>query len=802
MTTGMVQDQNLEKQIEKQMGCMAGFLHIFDRHQILAGKRLYSTKRLPPSVGNSTPPPPENSVSLPEATVELEKLQQTRTMPSPDRVKHFAPVTELRSPAPEPATPVQTKPKQTLPLPVFEYKEGNRSLWKFSREAPRLSLDSRAIVDGKGSIYPREIRTNASILSANRSETSTEEGDEQRRSPSVIARLMGLEPLPNSEPELIKNAELRRSASESRVSKDFYHSRFIDGNNFRLKQSQHSSSQDNNGSNVLLKNAANMDHSSNVKMLDRNDFAARSTKVEPIRSQRGLGPRKIFFDSGDVFPEPKQPASIYGEIEKRLKMRGIDEPSKDLETLKQILEALQLKGLLHSKKSPSQRKLVYDRISSQAESPIVVMRPARSPTSVNRLGRISNDSPPSSYRARQIGRRNVNVIGDSMPSVTTRRDRLEFDRNLRNQPRNRFSSSPTRCENNVKSPSRRGLFVETQRRINDPVDQRRNSKINSSKFGSDPQMSNRSPKNRKPMGSVHHPKERKIYISQAEDESSTFSESSISNSSQTDTERSNKIEEYKEGRTLLERCGKLLHSIAEITATELQPSPVSVLDSSFYKEESSPSPVLKRQIDFKGQVVDVEDEGWFQAISLMESGLADGSDDGDFVYVMDVLRASRCLQDDDSDIFLLLEEQQYLKGKDVSKVPRLQRRLIFDTITEILDRNRQLPPWKSNAQPESMTEPTSVQEIWSEFQRMRDRENNTSGDLFEVICSVLKKDLTRDAPSGWRDWPVETSQAVLDIERLIFKDLIGETIRDLAAITGKCNLNNTINMMPRRKLVF
>jgi hypothetical protein len=45
MTTGIVQDQNLEK----QMGCMAGFLQIFDRHQLLAGKRFYSTKRLPPS---------------------------------------------------------------------------------------------------------------------------------------------------------------------------------------------------------------------------------------------------------------------------------------------------------------------------------------------------------------------------------------------------------------------------------------------------------------------------------------------------------------------------------------------------------------------------------------------------------------------------------------------------------------------------------------------------------------------------------------------------------------------------------
>ena len=62
------------------------------------------------------------------------------------------------------------------------------------------------------------------------------------------------------------------------------------------------------------------------------------------------------------------------------------------------------------------------------------------------------------------------------------------------------------------------------------------------------------------------------------------------------------MEEYKEGRSLLERCDKLLHSIAEMTAaTELLPSPVSVLDSSFYKEESSPSPVMKRSIDFKGK---------------------------------------------------------------------------------------------------------------------------------------------------------------------------------------------------------
>lgn len=49
MTTGIVQEQNLEKQIEKQMGCMAGFFQIFDRQQLLTGKRIYSIKRLPPT---------------------------------------------------------------------------------------------------------------------------------------------------------------------------------------------------------------------------------------------------------------------------------------------------------------------------------------------------------------------------------------------------------------------------------------------------------------------------------------------------------------------------------------------------------------------------------------------------------------------------------------------------------------------------------------------------------------------------------------------------------------------------------
>ncbi|TQD90253.1 hypothetical protein C1H46_024170 [Malus baccata] len=164
-------------------------------------------------------------------------------------------------------------------------------------------------------------------------------------------------------------------------------------------------------------------------------------------------------------------------------------------------------------------------------------------------------------------------------------------------------------------------------------------------------------------------------------------------------------------------------------------------------------------------------------------------EDGDFVYVSEILRASNYLPED-SDIFLLLEKKQHFKGKDTSKESTLKRRLIFDTVTEILDRNRRLPPWKA------VSWQTSLPEIWSEFRRIRERDQ--SEELFEVICGVLKKDLAGDSINGWGDCSIEMSDAVLDIERLIFKDLIGETIRDLAAFPS----NYSKVSAPCRKLVF
>lgn len=433
---------------------------------------------------------------------------------------------------PSPAT--EPSPEKSIRSPSPELRS-----WKFGREAPRLSLDSRATTDAKGSLHPKEIRTAASILAAtNRCDGNESDDGQQHRSPSVIARLMGLEPLPDSsscsEPET--KPELRRSASESRVSRDLFQSRFIsEKSNFSPNQLTETAASDSSPRfsdpiNYLLKNAGKIDV---PKAFNRGGgFHSPSPWNAPRH-------RKSFFDSGDFFPEPKQAASIYTETENRLKMRGIEEPSKDLETLKQILEALQLKGLLHSRNHSEQhqirhRTFVYD------DSPIVVMKPSRSPNSTPFSRRMANDynppPPPVGGNHSRGGRRNYGLPGENSPSMSPRRDR-----NARTPAQTGRSPSPTttnrsegnaigRRSNSLSKP--KPLIVETPRRTNGLTENRRLSPVHSPRrTGRDAPANSRSPRNIKSTAEINR-KEKKSVA--AEDESSSISGSSVTTS--TDTE--------------------------------------------------------------------------------------------------------------------------------------------------------------------------------------------------------------------------------------------------------------------------
>lgn len=192
--------------------------------------------------------------------------------------------------------------------------------------------------------------------------------------------------------------------------------------------------------------------------------------------------------------------------------------------------------------------------------------------------------------------------------------------------------------------------------------------------------------------------------------------------------------------------------------------------------------------------MDSEDDMWSAALCSSEAKSEDASEDCDFAYLSEILRACSYLPEN-VDVFALLEKQQCLKGKDTSKASTLQRKLVFDTVREIVSRHRRLPPWKAAA----CGGGEERQSVWSEFRRIRGEreEEREEEDMVEVICGVLRKDMAE--MNEWGEWTVEMGNMVLDIERLVFKDLIGETIQELATCaSSRCNRVSAL----RRKLVF
>ncbi|PKA49384.1 Protein LONGIFOLIA 2 [Apostasia shenzhenica] len=723
-------ERDLENQIEGQIGCVAGFLQFFGRHQILAGRRLSSPKRPPVSPSAGSP-----SMSLPSGC-----------SPENYRLKSEA----VRLPLP-------------LPLPVAEVKDGLNSSWKL-REAPRLSLDSRAIVDANGTLHPRDLRpAPAAFPGKSYCSESRDDRDKRRRTPSVVARLMGLELLPSAgdgdgDPPS-RRSELRRSASESRVNREL-------DLNFKFQ---------------------------NPTQISSGELCPhrkqRTPDLRPRCPKSDSPQRKSFFDSQEFFPGPKRSAPLYGEIEKRLRMRGIEEPTTDLETLKQVLEALQLKGLLHNKQpdfQPTSRSdFIYRQcsgISSTVKESSIVLKkslPKQIPL------------PPRSVSPRRPTSPNPG------PMMDTQRQKVKICRNLCSH--GDVSRSPSR------SPARqrpldfqRQMATQSRRQIPAVY-----SSMNSPRRPKPDSVGPISPINRKPKAEL------------AEDDSPPcISDASIASSpSQFDIERMEMGQ--KTGRRLLERCDKLLHSIAAITfsseqvaAVDQQPSPVSVLDSAFLSDE--PLPV--GSVDLKDQlaVCWVESEDHWNPKEALSVGSKSGDgpvaeiggdQDDDYAYVAAILRESNRRGATACNFSAF---QRFHDTTGSSKAPTLHHQLLHDTVIEILERKRQFSPWNSFSNsrcssPSGGGGSSQLLDVWEEMQGIREPATVGTQDVIEVTCGVIRKDMAPTA-SGEQEWAAvaQMSEVILNIERLLFKDLVSDTIRELANLAGR----RRSSALPRRKLVF
>ncbi|XP_013620597.1 PREDICTED: protein LONGIFOLIA 1 [Brassica oleracea var. oleracea] len=335
------------------------------------------------------------------------------------------------------------------------------------------------------------------------------------------------------------------------------------------------------------------------------------------------------------------------------------------------------------------------------------------------------------------------------------------------------------------------------------------------------------------------------------DESSLRSDSNVSSASNLDSEVTSRYKyerniDFKEQHTQKQRSPEMRSLPKPLKVTVEQPSPVSVLDVAF-DEDESPSPVRKISVVFKDDdYLRSEESQWMnkhkalrRSIVWPESnGSLDQSDaelnegimeegaevnTGDHKYISEILLASGLLRDIDYSMLSIQLHQAHLpinpslffvldqsKTSNVTQhdkkhrgigfgqqqtanlIERSRRKLVFDTINEILARKfaaegcTKQPYITSSISQLRRTNKSSkgkelLETMCSEIDRLQD---NSKCILDEDDEDLIWEDLQGQG-MNWKEIEGETPGLVLDIERLIFKDLISEVVTsEVAASPG------------------
>ncbi|PON70556.1 Protein LONGIFOLIA [Parasponia andersonii] len=238
--------------------------------------------------------------------------------------------------------------------PRFSYdgRENNRLSFE-ARDAlksttkPRLSLDGRevSIRGSKFDSKPNHLSkfSKSSRVLNEKDPSLPESSGTQKRPPSVVAKLMGLDALPDStladdgQLGLIKTLPIHDGDSSAK-------SLATNNLNRPLRLS--------NSPRNLMKEPTSPQWKSTDFVMKPLSSSRFPIEPAPWRMQDGTRgsqktssrPVKVPARTANSFP------SVYSEIEKRLKDLEFKQSGKDLRALKQILEAMQEKGLLDARK--------------------------------------------------------------------------------------------------------------------------------------------------------------------------------------------------------------------------------------------------------------------------------------------------------------------------------------------------------------------------------------------------------------------------------------------------------------------
>ncbi|MFS7948016.1 putative protein LONGIFOLIA [Helianthus anomalus] len=263
---------------------------------------------------------------------------------------------------------------------------------------------------------------------------------------------------------------------------------------------------------------------------------------------------------------------------------------------------------------------------------------------------------------------------------------------------------------------------------------------------------------------------------------------------------------------------KPMVELAKLTVD--QASPVSVLDA-FYVEDT-PSPVKKKPNafnDYSNFCIDETewsqvgvynlatrtDASEFHQTELLNS--TDGerakypckSTNADHKYIKEILSASGFLKDPDSviriaqlhstgcmikpELFHILEKtnEEYHKNNPSSNSrEKVRRKLIFDSVNEILFHKLVMSGFSGKRCARFVDGEKLLTEVWLEIDGLQSSSERCVCDEDDGIEILVSADLNKSS-QDWDEYCYEVPGLVLDIERLIFKDLIDEVVNADAA---------------------
>ncbi|KAG9130080.1 hypothetical protein Leryth_012832 [Lithospermum erythrorhizon] len=275
-----------------------------------------------------------------------------------------------------------------------------------------------------------------------------------------------------------------------------------------------------------------------------------------------------------------------------------------------------------------------------------------------------------------------------------------------------------------------------------------------------------------------------------------------------------------------------------VIPTAEQPSPISVLDASIYREDS-PSPVKKistpstddhspnaNEAEWSSEILDHLQETRVPNLSveLFDKRMKDirslvhkldqlnrvphesttnhieslsNNTNQDHCYITKILLASGLLKDTslpsnsiqlysngqmiNPKLFHVLEQtegQNDFSGKTIQT--KMDRKILFDAVNEILaqklDSEKSIPLSLRSGNSFNL-----LKEIHMEVERLRKlsySSNVEENNHDQVMISIFGADMDHQT-EGWKDFRGELPSLVLDVERLIFKDLITNFINDV-----------------------